>query len=129
MKKTVGLRTIPLTMLYPYVSCNMVMNCIFTVLDMSFNASTFYYCYYIRTFGNWTFCNWTFCNWTSSNWTFCGCTHETEEGGVFLCLIVMTQICFATFGVYFYLLSAEEKTRKKLSFSDLCCNRFCETKE
>jgi hypothetical protein len=75
------------------------MNCIFTVLDMSFHTS-----YY-------------------------GDKHETVEGGVFLCLIVMTQICFAMFGVYFYLLSAEEKNRKKLSFSDLCCNRFCETKE
>jgi hypothetical protein len=67
MKKTVGLKslsTISLTMLYPYVSCNMVMNGIFTVLDMSFNTSTLYYCYY-------------------------GAMHET---GVFLCLIVMTQI-------------------------------------
>jgi hypothetical protein len=63
----------------------MVMNCIFTVLDMSFNMSTFYYCYY-------------------------GAMHETTvEGGVFLCLIVMTQICFAMSGVYFYLLSAEEQ--------------------
>jgi hypothetical protein len=87
-------------MLYPYVSCSMVMNCIFTVLDMSFNTS----CYY-------------------------GAMHEAVEGGVFLCLIVMTQICYAMSGVYFYLLSAEEKNRKKLSFSDLCCNRFCETKE
>jgi hypothetical protein len=77
MKKTVGLKslcTIPLTMLYLYVSCNMVMNCIFTVLDMSFTTSTLYYCYY-------------------------GAMHETVEGGVFLCLIVMTQICFAMSGV------------------------------
>ena len=42
MKKTVGLKslsTIPLMMLYLYVSCNMVMNCIFTVLEMSFKGS------------------------------------------------------------------------------------------
>ncbi len=108
MKKTEGLKylsTIPLTMLYPYVSCNMVINCIFTLLDMSFNTSTLYFCYY-------------------------GDMPETTVvGGVFLCLIVTTQICFAMSGVYFYLLSAEEKNRKKLSFSHLCCNRFYETKE